>query len=45
MTLLLLLLDDRTPNLENLRAGDQVVVRFTQAMAISVNTSKLKTPG
>jgi Cu/Ag efflux protein CusF len=33
-------LDDRTPNLENLKAGDQVVARFTQAIAISVESSK-----
>ena len=32
--------DDRTPNLENLKAGDQVVARFTQAIAISVKASK-----
>jgi len=32
--------DERTPNLENLKAGDQVVARFTQAIAISVNPSK-----
>lgn len=33
-------LDDRTPNLENLKAGDQVVARFTQAIAISVESSQ-----
>jgi Cu/Ag efflux protein CusF len=26
--------DERTPNLENLKAGDQVVARYTQAIAI-----------
>jgi len=35
-----LTLDDRTPNLENVKAGDQVVARFTRAVAISVTTSK-----
>jgi len=33
-------LDERTPNMENLKAGDQVVARYTQAIAISVNPSK-----
>jgi len=33
-------LDDRTPNIENLKAGDQVVARFTQAIAISVSADK-----
>ena len=33
-------LDDRTPNMENLKAGDQVVARYTRAMAISVSASK-----
>jgi len=33
-------LDDSTRNLENLKAGDQVVARFTQAIAISVSASK-----
>ena len=32
--------DDRTPNMENLKVGDQVVARFTQAIAVSVNSSK-----
>jgi Cu/Ag efflux protein CusF len=31
--------DERTPNLENLKTGDQVVARYTQAIAISVNAS------
>jgi Cu/Ag efflux protein CusF len=34
--------DERTPNLENLKAGDQVVARYTQAIAISVNASTSK---
>lgn len=32
--------DENTPNMENLKAGDQVVARFTQAIAISVKASK-----
>jgi len=32
--------DERTPNMENLKVGDQVVARFTQAIAISVSASK-----
>ena len=32
--------DERTPNLENLKTGDQVVARFTRAIAISVTASK-----
>jgi len=33
-------LDDRTENMENLKTGDQVVARFTRAIAISVTASK-----
>ncbi len=32
--------DERTPNLENVKVGDQVVARFTQAIAISVTTGE-----
>ena len=32
--------DERTPNMENLKTGDQVVARFTRAIAISVSASK-----
>jgi len=33
-------LDDRTEKMENLKIGDQVVARFTRAIAISVTASK-----
>jgi len=32
--------DERTPNMENLKIGDQVVARFTRAIAISVSASE-----
>lgn len=32
--------DERTPNLENVKTGDQVVGRFTQAIAISVTAAE-----
>jgi Cu/Ag efflux protein CusF len=32
--------DERTPNMENLKTGDQVVARFTRAIAISVSASE-----